>query len=147
MKKNNQKLVVWAIAILAGIALVKSQISTIQRWFASLFAKPNGQALYNELNPKTPPTISNTQTRTSFVKSIADDLKRQFDSWNTYEDKVVKTINELANAAEAAECAAYYQATHNRSLKSDLQEELYPDWNILYGRYSDIKDYIKNNII
>lgn len=157
MDKKTQRAVTWLVIIVAAIALLKSQMASLQKFFAGVFAKGNGEALYNELNPTTGTTPINPTTpsqgvRVSYCRSIAETVYQELNkAWyeNTNEEAIVTSLNSLNNGLEASTTAANYRDSYNgRSLKADLIKNL--DYDIApfsKGRYKDLKDYIKNNII
>lgn len=142
----------WLIlgSILTVVLLFGKQIVTsIRMLFASATSVKLGQEI-NQSNNNTDPIKG---TRTPYITGIVTTVKKMIgDSWYHIQDEVgiVNEMNKLANAAEVSEASALYQTAYSSSLRADLVEALHKDTffgTTQPGAFSQLKDYIKNNLV
>lgn len=141
----------WYIAIVVVIAAVvlafgKSLMNSFSGGFAMLSAKKNADKVKADLNPQ-----SSDAVRYTFVTGVVDAIKKNIESWNQDEAAIVEQLNSLANAEEVIYASTYYRTANGKSLKAEVEDALDSGANALgwfrKTHFSDLKDYVKKNLV
>lgn len=143
MTKDSKEVAKWVVIAALVVGGYKVLKDPIQKFFANIFSKGEAQNIVKEIEKAN----VNGSVRTTLVQGIVNSVETNIKRTWQDERSMVRDMNDLANKDEVVYAATYYKNSTGRSLKTDLKEALSLEHFMFYGkRYSDLKDYVKNNL-